>query len=153
MSEEVVHALEVVDVDEAETSGDRCQRTTSTSAADAISPKMMIVQRRLAWISSRKGRRDVAATTSEMRTRLMPYCVDAEIATLAMRASVPSPLIRLTKNPPTPAAQPKRTIALAAKTNESETPPLFGPSIGTGYRLARVDAARSAATPNSMEAS
>ena len=32
----------------------------------------------------------------------------------------------------TPAAQPKRTIALAAKTNESETPPLFGPSIGTG---------------------
>ena len=32
----------------------------------------------------------------------------------------------------TPAAQPKSTIALAAKTNDSETPPLFGPSIGTG---------------------
>ena len=32
----------------------------------------------------------------------------------------------------TPASQPKSTIALAAKTNESETPPLLGPSIGTG---------------------
>src|SRR5262245_60304035 len=51
----------------------------------------------------------------------------------------------------TPAAHPKRTIALAAKTNDSETPPLFGPSIGTGYLLASVDAASSAATPSSME--
>src|SRR5262245_19566873 len=51
----------------------------------------------------------------------------------------------------TPAAQPKSTIALAANTNDSDTPPLFGPSIGTGYRLASVEAANRAATPRSMD--
>src|SRR5437870_9567792 len=50
-----------------------------------------------------------------------------------------------------PASHPKRTIALAPKTNESETPPLLGPASGTGKWLARVDAARSAATPTSLD--
>ena len=32
----------------------------------------------------------------------------------------------------TPASQPKRTMPLAPKTNDSVTPPLSAPSIGTG---------------------
>ncbi len=50
----------------------------------------------------------------------------------------------------TPAAQPKRTIALAAKTNDRETPPLLGPSMGTGKWLARVEAVSRAKTPSSI---
>ncbi len=64
----------------------------------------MIVQRRLDCISSKKGRREVTAMMSEMRTRLIPYCVEAEMATFAMSASVPSPSIRLTRSPPIAAA-------------------------------------------------
>ena len=53
----------------------------------------------------------------------------------------------------TPASQPKRTSALAPKTNESETPPLSTPSTGTGKRLASVEAASSAVTPSRVVAS
>jgi hypothetical protein len=48
----------------------------------------MIVQRRLWRIRWRNGRRDVTATTAEIRIRLMPYCVEAETPTLAVSASV-----------------------------------------------------------------
>ena len=58
-------------------------------------------------ISGKKGRRDVIATTREIRIRLMPYCVDAETPTLAVSASVPSPGMKLTRKPPTAAAQAK----------------------------------------------
>ena len=37
----------------------------------------------------------------------MPYCVDAETPTLAVSASVPSPGMKLTRKPPTAAAQAK----------------------------------------------
>jgi hypothetical protein len=67
----------------------------------------MIVQRRLERISSKNGRREVTATTSEMRMRLMPYCVEAEMPTLEIRASVPSPCMKVTSAPPTAAAAAK----------------------------------------------
>src|SRR4029450_11496870 len=88
----------------ADRSGERSQRTTSISAADAISAKTMTVQRRLERISSKNGRREVTATTSEMRTRLIPYWVEADRPTLAIKSSVPSPMMKLTRKPPTAAA-------------------------------------------------
>jgi len=50
---------------------------------------------------------DVTATTSEMSTRLIAYWVVADTPTLAIRASVPSPGMKLTSNPPLAAAQAK----------------------------------------------
>ena len=58
-------------------------------------------------MSSKNGRRDVTATTSEMSKRLIVYCVEAETPTFAISASVPSPGMKLTRNPPTAAAQAK----------------------------------------------
>ena len=74
------------------------------SAADAMSAKTMIVQRRLERMSSKNGRRDVTATTSEMSTRLIPYWVEADTPTLEISTPVPSPWMKVTRAPPTAAA-------------------------------------------------
>jgi hypothetical protein len=79
------------------------------TAAEAISAKTTIVQRRLERINARNGRRVLLATTADISARLTAYCTLAEIATAPTTAPVPvlSSPIRATKGAAAAAASAK----------------------------------------------
>jgi hypothetical protein len=87
----------------AESTGERCQRTTSMRAAEPIRANGIEVARADETTSSANGRRVVPATAAETKRRLSAYCVVAEIATADTIAAVPEPSTKETSTAAAPA--------------------------------------------------
>src|SRR5919198_2367503 len=74
-----------------ERNGERCQRTTSIRAADAIRENGTIVQRMFERASANSEPRELTATTAVIRTRLTAYWAEAAAPTRASTPPAPSP--------------------------------------------------------------
>src|SRR5215210_5032321 len=74
-----------------ERKGERCQSTTSISAAEAISENGTIVQRTFERARVKSERRALTATTAVIRIRLTAYWADAAAPTRASTPLAPSP--------------------------------------------------------------
>src|SRR2546423_7933522 len=95
-----------------ERNGERCQRTTSISAAEAISENGTIVQRRFERASENRDRRELTATTAVIRTRLTAYCAEAAAPTRARTPLAPASWPRGAESAPAPVAASPTTETL-----------------------------------------
>src|SRR5689334_9983564 len=86
--------------------GARCQTTTRTSAAEAISENGIAVQRTFERISAtnRAGPRDVRDTAAVISSMFTTYCTPAQTATAAVRAATLSEPIGAISQPAAAAA-------------------------------------------------
>src|SRR5215218_685335 len=71
--------------------GERCQSTTSISAAEAIKENGTIVQRTFERASAKSERCELTATTAVIRIRFTPYWAEAAAPTRARTPPAPSP--------------------------------------------------------------
>src|SRR5215217_2080514 len=71
--------------------GERCQSTTSISAAEAIKENGTIVQRTFERASAKSERCELTATTAVIRIRFTPYWAEAAAPTRASTPLAPSP--------------------------------------------------------------
>src|SRR5262245_10820529 len=74
-----------------ERNGERCQSTTSISAAEAISENGTIVQRTFERVNANSDRCELTATTAVIRIRFTPYCAEAAAPTRASTPLAPTP--------------------------------------------------------------
>src|SRR5215210_6013204 len=91
----------------AERIGERCQRTTSISAAEAINANGTAVALAEATTRSPNARLAVVATAADTSKRFSAYWVDAEIPIAVTIAGVPVPSTNETRTAAAPAASAK----------------------------------------------
>src|SRR5919198_2526650 len=99
-----------------ERNGERCQRTTSISAAEAISENGTTVQRTFDRASERSDRRELTATTAVISTRLTVYWAEAAALTWARTTVEPSPSISPATAPAAVAARASTEALYAIRT-------------------------------------